>query len=153
MNRNLKRASVFWSALLLVSLLLSLPLAWASGLDSLRGAKPLDAGDLPATVHRFQEGGSFDRNYVQQPPLVPHEVETYQIDLRTNRCLSCHSWANHRREQSPKVSRSHFKDRDGNDQSNVSARYYFCDSCHVPQADARPLVENQFVPLGTLRSN
>ena len=31
--------------------------------------------------------------------------------------------------------------------ANVSARRYFCTQCHVPQADAQPLVENTFKPV------
>ncbi|MGM0701564.1 MAG: nitrate reductase cytochrome c-type subunit [Pseudomonadota bacterium] len=152
MNRTRMNVRACWPGLLLVIVSLMASLAWGEEMESLRGAKPLDAGDLPPQVHRIEEGERYARNYVQQPPLVPHEVERYQIDTRANRCLSCHSWANHRRELAPKVSRTHFQDRDGNDQSNISSRYYFCNQCHVPQADAKPLIDNLFQPLQTLNA-
>ncbi|TFH87842.1 nitrate reductase cytochrome c-type subunit [Billgrantia azerbaijanica] len=147
------KATAGWSGLLLIVVSLMASLAWAGGMDSLRQAKPLDAGDLPPQVHRFEEGDRYARDYVQQPPLVPHEVERYQIDTRANRCLSCHSWANYRQEMAPKVSRTHFQGRDGQDQANISARYYFCNQCHVPQTDARPLIDNHFQPLRTLHAD
>jgi cytochrome c-type protein NapB len=31
------------------------------------------------------------RNYPEQPPVIPHNVRDYQINLNTNRCLTCHS--------------------------------------------------------------
>jgi len=31
--------------------------------------------------------------------------------------------------------------------ANVSARRYFCKQCHVPQANAQPLVKNEFKPV------
>lgn len=149
MNPHVKTIALAAAAVLLIGT----PLGWAGGLDALRGGKPLDAGDLPPTVHKFDERGTYERNYVQQPPLVPHEVERYQIDRRTNGCLRCHSWANYRREQAPKVSRSHFQDRDGRDQPNISGRFFFCDTCHVPQVDVPPLIDNGFKPLRTLRAD
>jgi nitrate reductase (cytochrome), electron transfer subunit len=152
MNRNRTTASAAATALLLTAVPLLSSLALAGGLESLRGTMPLDGADLPPIVHQFQERGGFTRSYVQQPPLVPHEVERYQIDLAANQCLSCHSWATHQRERAPKVSRSHFQDREGFDQSDVSARYYFCDQCHVPQTNVQPLVDNQFQPLRMLRA-
>ncbi|WP_175463882.1 nitrate reductase cytochrome c-type subunit, partial [Vibrio cholerae] len=33
----------------------------------------------------------------------------------------------------------------------VSPRRYFCLQCHVPQADAKPLVENDFERVDSLR--
>ena len=29
-------------------------------------------------------------NYVNQPPMIPHSVDGYQISKNTNRCLQCH---------------------------------------------------------------
>ncbi len=34
-------------------------------------------------------------NYVNQPPMIPHSVEGYQI-TNTNRCLQCHGVENYR---------------------------------------------------------
>ncbi|MCB1961304.1 MAG: nitrate reductase cytochrome c-type subunit, partial [Rhodocyclaceae bacterium] len=35
--------------------------------------------------------------------------------------------------------------------SNISPRRYFCNQCHVPQFDAKPLVENTFKKAEGLR--
>ena len=30
------------------------------------------------------------RAYPEQPPVIPHSIEGYQLSVNTNRCLSCH---------------------------------------------------------------
>ena len=84
------------------------------------------------------------RNYPEQPPTIPHKIRGYQVDLNTNRCLTCHSRAAVEQSQGPMVSVTHFMDRDGQVRAAVSPRRYFCLQCHVPQTDARPLVGNTF---------
>jgi nitrate reductase (cytochrome), electron transfer subunit len=91
------------------------------------------------------------RNYVQQPPLIPHQIEGYQINQKFNKCLTCHSWANYKAARATKISPTHFTDRDGVDLANVSARRYFCTQCHIPQQEVTPLVENSFQPIQVLQ--
>jgi nitrate reductase cytochrome c-type subunit len=31
------------------------------------------------------------RNYPEQPPVIPHTTQGYQIDINGNKCLSCHA--------------------------------------------------------------
>ena len=85
------------------------------------------------------------RNYPMQPPLIPHKIRNYEVNLNTNKCMSCHS--RHRTEdsQAPMVSVTHYMDRDGNFLAEISPRRYFCDQCHATQSDVKPLVENTFV--------
>jgi cytochrome c-type protein NapB len=90
------------------------------------------------------------RNYPEQPPLIPHKIEGYQVDRRFNQCLSCHSRTAVGDSQAPMVSVTHFMDRDGQVLARVSPRRYFCNQCHVPQTEARPLVGNTFVDVETL---
>ena len=90
------------------------------------------------------------RNYPMQPPLIPHQVRSYQVDLKVNKCLSCHSRNRTEESQAPMVSVTHFMDRDGNFLAEISPRRYFCAQCHVPQAEAKPLVENTFVDMHTI---
>jgi cytochrome c-type protein NapB len=45
------------------------------------------------------------------------------------------------------ISITHFMDRDGQTLATVTPRRYFCTQCHVTQADAPDLVENQFMPI------
>lgn len=84
------------------------------------------------------------RAYPMQPPLIPHKIDNYQVDLKANKCLSCHSRDRVEESQAPMISVTHFMDRDGNFLATVSPRRYFCDQCHVVQVERDALVENDF---------
>lgn len=84
------------------------------------------------------------RNYPEQPPVIPHSIDGYQLTLGTNRCLSCHRREFTEGSGAPMISITHFMDRDGQVLSDVTPRRYFCTACHVQQTDARPLVPNMF---------
>jgi|SRR4051812_24139290 len=84
------------------------------------------------------------RNYPEQPPIIPHSIEGYQLTLNTNRCLSCHKREFTEGSGAPMISVTHFMDRDGQVLIDVTPRRYFCTACHVQQTDARPLVSNTF---------
>lgn len=115
---------------------------------SLRGVSPLDATpEAPEQKNYAKDGEPISRDYVQQPPLIPHSVKGYQINVKSNKCLSCHSWKNYRESGATKISQTHFEDRDANVLANISARRYFCTQCHVAQVNAQPLVENTFKPI------
>jgi len=90
------------------------------------------------------------RNYPMQPPVIPHKIRNYEINLNTNKCMSCHSRSRTEDSQAPMVSVTHFMNRDGNFLAAVSPRRYFCTQCHVTQQDTKPLVENQFVDMSSL---
>lgn len=92
------------------------------------------------------------RNFAEQPPIIPHNIRGYQIDLNTNKCLSCHSRTAIARSQAPMVSVTHFMDRDGQVLSAVTPRRYFCTQCHVPQHLTKPLVGNRFIDADSLIS-
>ena len=74
------------------------------------------------------------RNYPEQPPVIPHTIEAYQLDANVNQCLSCHARSRTGESQAPMVSITHFMDRDGQFLASVSPRRYFCVQCHVPQS-------------------
>lgn len=93
------------------------------------------------------------RAYPMQPPVVPHKTDNYQIDLRVNKCMSCHSRKRTEDSQAPMVSVTHYMDRDGNFLASVSPRRYFCQQCHVTQTDAKPLVGNHFMDVDALMNN
>ncbi|MHA1158010.1 MAG: nitrate reductase cytochrome c-type subunit, partial [Alphaproteobacteria bacterium] len=84
-----------------------------------------------------------------QPPLIPHGIEQYQMDIRVNQCLGCHDWSNAGDRDAPTLSMTHYLDRDGRQLDEVAGTRWFCNQCHVPQTDASPLVENTFVPSST----
>lgn len=131
-------------ALIPALLLGGLAVAQSAQVNTLRGAEVNEPVSLD-DVHRNVEG-RMQRNYRQQPPLIPHKIEQYQIDLRTNQCLSCHDWTKAGERNAPTLSMTHYLDRDGNELDTIAGTRYFCTQCHVPQADAPALVENGFKP-------
>lgn len=90
------------------------------------------------------------RAYPMQPPLIPHKIDNYQVDTRANKCMSCHSRKRTEESQAPMISVTHYMDRDGNFLATVSPRRYFCNQCHVPQNDVKPIVDNNFIDVDTL---
>lgn len=105
-------------------------------LEHLNAAPDVDRQSLP--------DGGFGRAYRQQPPLIPHKVDSYQITPTDNACMRCHDWPGNIAVKAPKVSETHYVDRQGTRLDKIAGTRYFCQQCHVPQADARPLVENTF---------
>jgi cytochrome c-type protein NapB len=92
------------------------------------------------------------RNYPDQPPVIPHSIRNYQIDLNANRCMTCHARQFTAVSQAPMISITHYMDRGGNFLAGLSPRRYNCTACHVPQTTASPLVENRFVDMDQLVS-
>lgn len=114
--------------------------------QSLRGSD-VEAPDGESNTYRsVPDQGTIERNFVQQPPIIPHSVQGYNITRNFNKCMDCHSWSRYKETGATKVGLSHFKDRDGTEHANISTRRYFCLQCHVPQFDAKPLVENTYKP-------
>ena len=117
-------------------------------ISSLRGAAEIDQDSAAPAAKRYNKDKEpIARDYVQQPPLIPHKITNYRINLKSNKCMSCHSWSNYREANATKISQTHFESRDKHVLANVSARRYFCTQCHVPQVGAKPLVENAFEPV------
>ena len=126
--------------------------AIAGDVNSLRGGNPLnDAAKSPAKMKVQNDREPITRDYVQQPPLIPHKTKGYRINIKFNKCLTCHSWANYTEAGATKISQSHFNDRENHVLANIAPRRYFCTQCHVHQVDAAPLVENTFDPLKTIK--
>ncbi len=114
-------------------------------LKALGGEKSLDRTNAAPDVEKQSvPAGGFGRAYRQQPPLIPHKVEGYQVTTTNNACMNCHDWPGHIDAKAPKVSETHYVDRAGERLDKVAGTRYFCQQCHVPQADAKPLVNNNF---------
>lgn len=128
--------------------------ATAEPVKSLRGASDINQDSAAAPAKKYNKDNMpIERDYVQQPPLIPHQIKNYRINIKSNKCMSCHSWSNYRKSNATKISQTHFEDRDEQVLANVSARRYFCTQCHVPQVDAEPLVENVFQPVDSITGN
>jgi cytochrome c-type protein NapB len=136
--------------LLLVSTGISMQVA-SQNVNSLRGGDDISQNStVPDGKKYAKDGDTIARNYVQQPPLIPHKISGYRVNLKSNKCLSCHSWAKYKKAGATKISQTHFESREGELLSSVSSRRYFCTQCHVPQVNAKPLIENQFKPVTTI---
>ncbi|WP_378950656.1 nitrate reductase cytochrome c-type subunit [Mesorhizobium sp. ANAO-SY3R2] len=90
------------------------------------------------------------RAFPDQPPVIPHSIEGYQLTVNTNRCLSCHKREFTVGSGAPMISVTHYMTRDGQMLADVAPRRYFCTACHVPQADVVPLVKNTFRDMSEL---
>jgi len=139
------------AALAAAGLGLSMSGSAADAVQSLRGKDVAEKAVAPGNFSVEKDHAPVERDYVQQPPLIPHKIDSYNITINFNKCMDCHSWTRYREAGATKVSLTHFKDRDGKELSNISPRRYFCNQCHVVQTDAKPLVENNFKKAEGLR--
>jgi cytochrome c-type protein NapB len=53
------------------------------------------------------------RAYPEQPPIIPHSIEGYQLSVNTNRCLSCHKREFTQGSGAPMISVTHYMTREG----------------------------------------
>jgi len=140
---NGKRLIVMTLAIIMVAY--GSPLFSQENVATMRGAQSIENTSAAPEYKRWT--GKTDvitREFEQQPPLIPHKSQSHKINLKTNKCLSCHGLDAYERKEATKVSDTHFKDRDGNQLDDVSAARYFCTQCHVEQRNAAPLVSNEF---------
>ena len=126
--------------------------ALAADAPRLTGPTPaLESPTAPPLARQLNtEGRRAMRNYPEQPPVIPHAIEGYQLSLATNRCLTCHRRQYTEASGAPMICVTHYMDRDGQMLADVAPRRYFCTVCHVPQTDAQPLVENTFIDMNEL---
>jgi cytochrome c-type protein NapB len=118
---------------------------------TLRDKTPIEEQKKVSNIARpIADDVKIARNYPMQPPIIPHNIRDYQVDLNANTCLSCHSRARVSETQATMVSVTHYMDRDGNFLADISPRRYFCTQCHITQTDAKPLVSNEFTDMQTL---
>ena len=139
--------------ILSVFIVLAAGLALAQNGDNiatLRGAAIADQPTPPRMAPVENNDVRRQRAYPMQPPTIPHKIDGYQVDLRVNRCMTCHSRKLTEASQAPMISVTHYMDRDGNFLADVSPRRYFCEQCHVVQTDAPALVDNGFQDIDHL---
>jgi len=133
--------------------------------------KPVDAKfDAPAPG----SAQKFARSYVNAPPLIPHSVEgLLPITRKNNACLGCHMPDKAKAAGATPLPKTHFTNyrpntKIGKDGSvvkegkavkntsdvktvahslkSLSMARFNCSQCHVPQANVKPLVKNNFRP-------
>ena len=113
-------------------------------MQSLRLGASIQEDIAPTVPRQERDTKPYDRDFVQQPPLIPHTISGYAITRNFNKCMDCHAYSRARDSGATKVSVTHFRTREGEELDNISPRRYFCTQCHVPQTDAKPLVDNTF---------
>ncbi len=138
---KMMRTLVLGSALLLL-----LPGVQSTPLtDPLRGPTPITGTTEPPRLgNAINDDNRPARNYSQQPPLIPHRIDGYQVDKNFNKCLDCHAREKTAFSQATPVSATHYIDRQGRTLNRISTRRYFCKQCHIPQEGVPPLVGNGF---------
>lgn len=95
------------------------------------------------------ENKKFDRSFENAPPLIPHSLEDLvPITKDFNSCLSCHMPDVAADAGATPVPKTHLIDfRTGKYLNGaLSDERFNCTQCHVPQANAQPLVKNSFKP-------
>lgn len=117
----------------------------------LRGTAPLDK-EPPAPVMPKMNNDDQKRTraFAMQPPVIPHQIENYQVDKNFNKCMSCHARDRVGDSQAPMVSVTHYTDRDNNFRAEISPRRYFCNQCHVPQMEVKVPVGNTYQDVSQL---
>ena len=117
--------------------------------NSLRGQNPSTA-DLAPEVKAYVgkrpgQQALIVRSFENQPPLIPHTIENYEISATENACWECHNSDDLKGKKMPMVGKSHLLGPVVADVTpKLDMKRWQCDSCHVPQVDAKPLVENAF---------
>ena len=148
MRQDTRRFAI---AVALAATSITVSTALAADLMSLRGSIGIEEEiAAPPIAPDVNDDQRQMRNYPEQPPVIPHSIENYQLTLKTNRCLDCHRRQYTEGSGAPMISVTHFMDRDGQILASVTPRRYFCTQCHVPQADVEPLVDNKFQDIDSL---
>ena len=123
----------------------------ADELATLRHGAAIDEEITPTAIPKIIDTDiRVQRSYPMQPPTIPHDTRGYEINLRVNKCMSCHARTRTEESQAPMISVTHYMDRDGNFLAEISPRRYCCSQCHINQTAARPLIENTFEDMDEL---
>ena len=104
----------------------------------------------PALKNEVDHQGTYGRAFPTQAPMIPHKARHYQINKKVNQCLSCHDRSRIKESKAPMISVTHYMNRDNHVLAQISPRRYFCTQCHVPQDNAKPLVDNVFIDVDQL---
>lgn len=105
------------------------------------------------TAKSAGENKLLPRAYQGAPPQIPHDIGDFlPITAQNNMCVACHNlpdqWGGPRGKGIPTpIPQSHYTDlrnAPGKVSDHLINARYNCNLCHVPQMDAKPLVENTF---------
>ena len=130
---------------------LAQPARDAGMIASARYGIPIDQEGVPEAIAPTK-GANYGeaRNYPMQPPLIPHGIRGYEVNLNSNRCMACHSRREVAETRATMISVTHYMDRQGNFLAEISPRRYFCTQCHVVQTETANIVDNSFEDMDDL---
>jgi len=131
---------------------LSLASCWSAAqqVNSIRGSDVTSVDNAPIVQpyvgSKPGQQALIVRTFKEQPPLIPHKVDGFdEITATDNACLDCHSHTEFRGQKIPRAGKSHFVQPVSTSAAPVlNMQRWQCNSCHVPQIDAKTLVENVF---------
>ncbi|PAF41118.1 nitrate reductase cytochrome c-type subunit [Helicobacter sp. 11S03491-1] len=121
----------------------------------LRKAPVSDEKDVSLSDYQYStspagESQKIERSYENAPPLIPHDTEgMLDITQDNNMCLGCHAPDVAQSVGATPVPKSHTYDLRNHHaiKDGIAQSRYNCTQCHVPQANAKPLVKNNFTPV------
>lgn len=105
--------------------------------------------DINWTAKPAGESTKIQRSFENAPPLIPHDIsDIVPITIDNNLCVSCHMPEIAEAVGATPVPKSHlysirFKQDKGGE---LSSDRFECTTCHVPQANVKPRVKNNFKP-------
>lgn len=112
-----------------------------------------DVPSPPAVAFNTSDPGErpvIPRIFDGSPPLIPHAIaEFLPITREDNQCIDCHQVEEKEEGGPTPIPPSHFVDlRNAPDtrRDTVAGARYVCVTCHIPQTQTTPLVENGFTP-------
>ena len=89
----------------------------------------------------------YKKSYITAPPMIPHSIEGFTpITIKNNKCLMCHMPQNAKANNITPIPADHFVDNFEGDKKRrrIAGSRYNCTTCHAPQAQLDPVVENKF---------
>lgn len=122
------------------------------------GLSKTDVNDSPAP-DSFHYSDNFPgssevlpRAYPGAPPQIPHNIESFiPVTAKNNACKGCHDnqamIGKKVKGVATAMPASHYtdqRDTSGKMGKELVGARYVCTQCHVPQANAKPLIENTF---------
>ena len=151
MNNTVK-TTVAAMVTIAAALFAAIPGIASAQVNSLRGVQADTVDKAPQDLqYQGKKPGlqkPIDRTFKEQPPLIPHAVNNFdEITLEENQCMSCHSAEKFKEKNAPKLGDSHMTMIDvpgGGMKKEMNMTRWQCNTCHVGQVDAKPLVDNTF---------
>ncbi|MDD7567649.1 MAG: nitrate reductase cytochrome c-type subunit [Helicobacter sp.] len=114
---------------------------------------PLESEDVKLGEYQFiaapaGESERIERAYENAPPMIPHDIEGMTpITQQDNACIGCHDVNVASDMGATPVPKSHMFDLRANKSlEGIADSRFNCTQCHVPQANTKPLVGNNFKP-------